>query len=691
MKKASIVFSRLQRCTLPCFGVLVALLIATDALAQHGLTQTWLLGRANSLDEAQDFLENDEPLVEPFIADHGMDWWFGHQFEEDGPGGQLVDLLDECDTRGLDCAPYPTAIAPDGLGDDSVVELTIEGNTSFRDYTVFAEGEVFFPQSGTYAFTDGIDDYTYWAVDLDRSGTAGDSDDEVLIDDNNWTDIDRDRGTLDLPGEADITVAAGGEWLAVEFYMSEGGGHDAGIIYWNYDVANNTFVDPDGFDDVADDLIPLDQTQIPDLWIPQSHTRSGPTGGGEVTTVISEGIDTTLATGLNGPDGTHGAAGSNPEGEQWEWDGSDAGGENNGLLWFDIPQDVLSSFGDGQATLALHIANNGNAGEMYRMTSDWLSGPDGGDEVTFNNVPDGPGVVPGQNAEADSNATFPDSLGMAGQVLEVDVSEDVKAWAAGAANYGWGFVGAGGDGTGITSFENTSNPVPTLTLVYTSGGGAALQAGDADQDLDFDQLDLVKVLSANTYLTGNPATWGGGDWNGAPGGSQGSPPAGDGLFDQADIIAALGPAHYLTGPYAALAGPGEPGDDQTSLVYDPTTGELSIDPAAGKELTSINVTSEGGKFIGDKPAALDGAFDNFAADNVFKATFGGMFGAISFGNVLPAGLSAAEVTADLSAVGSLAGGGDLGAVDLVYIPEPSAIVLLCLGLAGALSMRRRRR
>ena len=95
-------------------------------------------------------------------------------------------------------------------------------------------------------------------------------------------------------------------------------------------------------------------------------------------------------------------------------------------------------------------------------------------------------------------------------------------------------------------------------------------------------------------------------------------------------------------------------------------------------------------FIGDKPTALDGAFDNFAADNVFKATFGGSFGSISFGSILPTGLSEDAVATDLSAVGSLAGGGDLGEVDLIWIPEPSAFVLFGFGLVSALSLIRRR-
>ena len=80
----------------------------------------------------------------------------------------------------------------------------------------------------------------------------------------------------------------------------------------------------------------------------------------------------------------------------------------------------------------------------------------------------------------------------------------------------------------------------TFTLYGTAiGGGTVLQAGDADQDLDFDQLDLVQVQIAAKYLTGTPATWGEGDWNGAPGGAPGNPPPGNSLFDQIDIIAAL--------------------------------------------------------------------------------------------------------------------------------------------------------
>jgi hypothetical protein len=235
-------------------------------------------------------------------------------------------------------------------------------------------------------------------------------------------------------------------------------------------------------------------------------------------------------------------------------------------------------------------------------------------------------------------------------------------------------------------------PSVALSNETVSGGGQVkppLRAGDADQDLDFDQLDLVRVQIAAKYLTGRAASWGEGDWNGAPGGQQGNPPAGNGFFDQLDIIAALAPGHYLTGPYAALANAnGARGDGQTSIIYNAGTGEVAVDAPAGTNLTSVNIDSAGRIFTGAPAQNLGGSFDNDSDNNIFKATFGSSFGSLSFGNVAQAGLSQQFVLNDLTVVGSLAGGGALGNVDLIYIPEPSTIVLALLGVLAVFTGRR---
>ena len=107
------------------------------------------------------------------------------------------------------------------------------------------------------------------------------------------------------------------------------------------------------------------------------------------------------------------------------------------------------------------------------------------------------------------------------------------------------------------------------------------------------------------------------------------------------------------------------------------------------ELTSINIDSATAIFTGEPAQNLGGSFDNDADNNIFKATFGSSFGSLSFGNVAQAGLGEDFVANDLTVVGSLAGGGDLGDVDLIYVPEPSTIAILGLGILGALVLRRR--
>jgi hypothetical protein len=106
-------------------------------------------------------------------------------------------------------------------------------------------------------------------------------------------------------------------------------------------------------------------------------------------------------------------------------------------------------------------------------------------------------------------------------------------------------------------------------------------------------------------------------------------------------------------------------------------------------LTSINIDSAGAIFTGAAAQNLGGSFDNDADGNIFKATFGGSFGSLTLGNVAQTGLSQDFLLNDLSVVGSLAGGGALGDVDLIYVPEPSALLAIAIGALGFLMRRSR--
>ena len=123
--------------------------------------------------------------------------------------------------------------------------------------------------------------------------------------------------------------------------------------------------------------------------------------------------------------------------------------------------------------------------------------------------------------------------------------------------------------------------------------GAELRAGDADQDLAFDQQDLVLVQIAGKYKSGQPATWGEGDWNGAPGGGLGRPPIGDGQFDQQDIVAALQANVYLTGPYAGIMPAGQSHDVP---VPEPATIWLLVFGLSGWLMMFT-----AGRFVGRRP------------------------------------------------------------------------------------------
>ena len=214
-----------------------------------------------------------------------------------------------------------------------------------------------------------------------------------------------------------------------------------------------------------------------------------------------------------------------------------------------------------------------------------------------------------------------------------------------------------------------------------------LRAGDANQDLSFTQEDIVRVVSQAKYLSGERATWGEGDWNGAPGGSVGRPPPGDGAFDQHDIIAAVRSATYLTGPYSAIRVDHESAVGRVSIGYRAETGEMWLE-TGGDELSAINISSSTGVFTAQVAENFGGIFDIDSDSTIFKATFGGSFGSIHFGEIARPGLSRDFLINDITVAALTTDGDELGKTGLIYVPEPATLLLAIIVAMIALLSRR---
>lgn len=120
---------------------------------------------------------------------------------------------------------------------DAVTAVT-PGATNFtgneESYGVHMTGQIFIPadadrvahSSGNewITFQDGIDDYTYLEIDG-----------ETIMDDNNWTSPDGSGNNGSNVSIMDVSDAKfdDGEWVDFEMIMWEGGGGDAGKLYWS--------------------------------------------------------------------------------------------------------------------------------------------------------------------------------------------------------------------------------------------------------------------------------------------------------------------------------------------------------------------------------------------------------------------------------------------------------------------------
>jgi hypothetical protein len=109
-----------------------------------------------------------------------------------------------------------------------------------------------------------------------------------------------------------------------------------------------------------------------------------------------------------------------------------------------------------RARIRVDVVNSGDDANLHRMLAAF------DDNTTWNTL--GGGVQTsgaGQNAEATSNAST-SGAGSTG-TIEIDVTDDLLAWANGATNHGWAFLPTGNEGVQLSSFEGGAGS-PLLIL-----------------------------------------------------------------------------------------------------------------------------------------------------------------------------------------------------------------------------------
>ena len=229
-------------------------------------------------------------------------------------------------------------------------------------------------------------------------------------------------------------------------------------------------------------------------------------------------------------------------------------------------------------------------------------------------------------------------------------------------------------------------------------------AGDTDDDGDVDVQNIVTVVTNYTGKQGTTQETLVNKYR------QHGDSDDDRDVDVPDVIAAVS---AYTGNTQEPAGPdaGNIGDrpDHPDLIYDPTTGNVILDPSdilgtfpSGIWAFVFDNAAGGDDFdpamgSGEPESAFGGVGNLSVTNREWTNPFNAFDAVVDLGNIFPTGLSLAQLetfllTADYSAIfndGDLLSPKQTAEWDLV--PEPGSMTLFGIGLLALLSLRRRGR